>query len=299
MGGLAAVRDAMQRLLELGGSRARSVHTPLSAPLHHLEDGTGRPVVLLHGGAGGGANWFRLLAPLAADFRVLAPDLPGFGLSAPVAPAAPLGAAAADVLHDWLRAQRVEGALLVGTSFGGLAALRLAQRAPQLVERLLLLDTAGLGARIHPLVRIAAVPGLTRLGVRPSRRGTALMLRRLLTTDRSDLDRDAEAALVAYLHASASVAGTSYLAATLRMFVGPGGQREVLDPQELRALPQAVSVVWGERDRFLPVADARAAARHFRDARLVIVPRAGHSPNWESPAAVLAAVRELAARPLA
>jgi pimeloyl-ACP methyl ester carboxylesterase len=287
----------MLRLLELGGSRARSVHRHAGASLHHLEEGAGRPVVLLHGGTGGGANWFRLLAALAVDYRVLAPDLPGFGLSEPVQPARPLGTLAARLLHRWLVECRVERAVLVGTSFGGLVALRLAQLAPDRIERLLLLDTAGLGAGIHPLVRLAALPGLTRLGVHPSRRGTALLFRTLLTHDRSGLGRHAQDALLAYLYASARAAGTPYLARTLRLFAGPRGQREVLTPLELRALPQPVSLVWGEHDRFLPQHHAHRAARQCRDARLVIVPGAGHSPNWEAPTAVADAIRELASRP--
>jgi pimeloyl-ACP methyl ester carboxylesterase len=286
---------AMKRLLAVGGSRASSVG-PGSAGVHHLEEGTGRPVVLLHGGTGGGANWFRLLRPLSDGFRVLAPDLPGFGLSPSIRPSRPLGVAAAEVLHLWLREHDVRAAVVVGTSFGGLAALRLAQRSPSRVSGLLLLDSAGLDTGVHPLIRLAALPGLTRMATRPSRRGTDLLFRTLLTSNRSELAGEARLALVEWLYASATATGTRYLAETLRAFVSVRGQREVVGPAELAALPQPVSLVWGERDPFLPAAHAHAAARHCRDARTVIVPGVGHSPNWESPAAVLDAIRELAAR---
>lgn len=286
----------MWRLLEAGGARPRSV-CGATTPIHHLEDGAGSPVVLLHGGTGGGANWFRLLAPLAASFRVLAPDMPGFGLSPHGTPVAPLGRSAAVLLDEWMGEQRVEGALVVGTSFGGLAALRLAQYAPSRVARLLLLDAAGLGREIHPLVRLATAPGLPATGMRPTRFGTWLMFNRLLTTDRSELDDEQQAALLDYLHASARSAGTRYLAATLRHFASPSGQREVLTAAELRALPQPVAVVWGERDRFLPVAHAHAARRSCARATTLILPGVGHSPNWEAASAVVAAIHELAARP--
>jgi pimeloyl-ACP methyl ester carboxylesterase len=290
-----AVADAMGRLLAVGDSRARSIG-PGAARLHHLEEGTGRPVVLLHGGSGGGANWFRLLRPLSARFRVLAPDLPGFGLSPPVPIGTPLGSAAADVLQLWLREHDIRDALVVGTSFGGLVALRLAQRAAGRVSALLLLDSAGLGTGMHPLVRLAALPGLTRLSVRPTRRGTDLLFRTLLTSNRSELSADARHALVSWLYESAAAAGTSYLAATLRAFTAVRGQREVVAPAELTALRQPVSLVWGELDRFLPVAHAVRAARHCRDAQVVIVSGAGHSPNWEKPSAVIAAIHDLADR---
>jgi pimeloyl-ACP methyl ester carboxylesterase len=291
----AAVQSAMNRLLEAGGSSAVSVG-PGGAGLHHLEEGSGQPVVLLHGGSGGGANWFRLLAPLSRTFRVLAPDLPGFGLSPHIEPVRPLGSAAAGVLHLWLEEHDIAGAILAGTSFGGLAALRLALRSPGRVAGLLLLDAAGLGREIHPAVRIAALPGLTRLGVAPTRRGTRALFRLLLTSDRSAFPPGQQEALIRYLHESARAAGTPYLAATLRAFATPRGQREVATPAELAALQCPVSFVWGALDRFLPVAHARAAARHCAEASTVIVPGAGHSPNWERPHAVIDAIHDLAAR---
>ncbi|CAN5861320.1 hypothetical protein BH23GEM9_BH23GEM9_09740 [soil metagenome] len=294
-----AVERAMVRLLRSAGSAARSVTTTArGSAFHHLEEGTsGRVVVLLHGGSGGGANWFRLLPRLAAEYRVLAPDLPGFGLSAPRELRSPLGRHAAELLAGWLEERGVDDALVVGTSFGGLAALRLAQIAPARISRVLLLDSAGLGRGIHPLVRVATLPGLTRLAVRPTRRGTAAVFRILLTTDRTELSAEQTAALLDYLYASAHAAGTRYVARTLRLFAGPTGQREVLTDAELRTLHQPLSFIWGERDSFLPLADARRAAGQCPDARFASIPDAGHSPNWERADAVLDAIDELARRP--
>jgi pimeloyl-ACP methyl ester carboxylesterase len=293
----AAVIPAMRRLLEAGGSSAASVTTEVAgAPFHHLEEGTGPPVVLLHGGSGGGANWFRLLPALARQHRVLAPDLPGFGLSAAVEPQPPLGTVAAALLESWLEAQGVRTALVVGTSFGGLVAVRLAQRAPQRVGRLLLLDSAGLGRGIHPLARLAMLPGLAALALHPTRRGTRSVLVTLLTANRSGLSAEQVDALTDYLYLSARAAGTRYLARTMRHFGSAGGQREVVTAAELQRLRLPASVVWGARDRFLPLSHARAAARHLPDARLVIIEDAGHSPNWETPEAVLDAIAELQRR---
>jgi pimeloyl-ACP methyl ester carboxylesterase len=293
----AVVEAAMQRLLDAGGSRARSVTTQVGgARFHHLEEGEGPPVVLLHGGSGGGANWFRLLPRLAARHRVLAPDLPGFGLSAAASPSRPLGSVAAALLAEWLAQQQVRDALVVGTSFGGLVAMRLAQQVPARVGRLLLLSTAGLGRGIHPLARLATLPGIATLSMRPTRRGTRSVFRALLTTNRANLSREQQDALVNYLYVSARTAGTRYLVETMRLFGSIRGQREVVAPAELATLQQPASVVWGALDRFLPIAHAHDAARHLPNARLVIVDDAGHSPNWETPDAVLEAIAELETR---
>ncbi|HEX6134159.1 MAG TPA: alpha/beta fold hydrolase [Longimicrobiales bacterium] len=290
------VRAAMQRLLELVDAPVRSVWSGREGQrIHHLEAGGGAVVILLHGGTGGGANWFRLIGPLARSFRVLAPDLPGFGLSDPLSPSAPLGRVAADLLVEWLEVQEVSQALVVGTSFGGLAALRLTQRAPG-VSGLLLLDSAGLGRAIHASVRFITALPLPSAVMRPSRRVTALTVRWLLTTDLSELPSDHRERLIDYLYASARATGAAYVLRTLRLFAGVRGQREVVTGEELASLGRPVSIVWGERDRLIPVSQARAAAARIPRAVLHVVPRVGHSPNWERPAAVLEAVLQLARR---
>lgn len=290
------VRVAMERLLAAAGTAVRSEWTTVAgARLHHLEAGSGPAIVLLHGGSGGGANWFRMIGPLAGGFRVLAPDLPGFGLSDHGRVENPLGHKAADGLLDWLARQDVDDVLIAGTSFGGLVAMRLAQRSER-VSRLLLLDAAGLGSGIHPSVRITAGSPFTRLLIRPSRRGTAVLFRRLLTSNVSGIPVDQQELLIDYLYASARAAGADYSTSTLRLFAGVGGQREVLGCDELRGLAQPVSIVWGGRDRLLPVADAYAAAGCLPDAALRVLPDVGHSPNWERPEAVTEALIELSSR---
>lgn len=287
----------MQRLLaaDVANDAVRSRWTQLEhGRMHHLEAGAGEPVVLLHGGTGGGANWFRQIGRLSTRFRVLAPDMPGYGMSDRAVPELPLGRAAASVFETWLAANDVSRALVVGTSFGGLAALRLAVHSPDRVARLLLLDAAGLGRGIHPAVRLAATAPLAAVALRPTLSGTRLQLRIMLTSDRSRLSREAEAALAAYIYETGVAAGIPYLSLTLRMFVGPGGQREVLGDDELRSIRQPVSVVWGQRDRLIPVAHAHRAAGILPNARLTVIPRAGHSPNWEAPDAVLDAIHRLA-----
>ncbi|MGH7443673.1 MAG: alpha/beta fold hydrolase, partial [Longimicrobiales bacterium] len=140
----AALERAQARLLALSGAEVTRVRTNLGdGAIHHLEVGRGRPLVLLHGAGGGGANWYRLLKALGEERRVLAPDLPGFGFSDPMPVHAPLGEHAARRVEAWLNANGLAACDAAGTSFGGLIAIRLAQRG--CVERLVLLDAAGLG----------------------------------------------------------------------------------------------------------------------------------------------------------
>jgi pimeloyl-ACP methyl ester carboxylesterase len=295
------VERAMRALLATapGAAAARSAYAEIGgSAIHYLEAGHGEAVVLLHGGGGGGANWFRLIGPLAAAHRVFAPDLPGFGLSPPRVAQAPLGTEGAAVIADWLDALEVRHATVIATSFGGLIALRLAQRRPDLVARLGLISSVGLGREATWLLRIVAMPLIGPAALRPSRRGIALTYRLLLTSNRERVPPAQERALLEYLWCSAANNDARAFARAVHLFAGVRGQREVLSREELSALALPTAIIWGARDRFLPVHHAVAAARALPHATCTIIERSGHSPNWEAPDAVLASLSTLLATPV-
>ncbi|HEX7118587.1 MAG TPA: alpha/beta fold hydrolase [Longimicrobiales bacterium] len=276
----------MRALLAAAGVSAESRWSDADGRrIHYLEAGRGPAVVLLHGAGGGAANWFGVLGRLAERFRVLAPDLPGFGLSPPLEPRAALGRQIAAVVEGWLRGHGVERCGVAGTSFGGLVAFRLAQRWPDGVRRLALIDAAGLGPELPALVRLAGVRFLGPFLLRPSRRGTVWLLRRLLTAGRP-LDPAVEPALIEYLLRSAEAGDVAVLARAFRLFSGPRGQREILGDDELRAVRTPTLVIWGRRDAFFPPVHAERAAARLPGAHLKWIEGAGHSPNWEAPGAV-------------
>ena len=285
----ASVRAVMETLLALGGASVESSFTDLPAgAIHHLEAGAGPTLVLVHGASGGGANWYRLIGRLARTFRVLAPDLPGFGLSPGRLARPPLGRETALHLAEWLDTLGTEPAFVAGTSFGGLAAFRLAQLRPEHVRGLVLLDSVGLGRRIAWGVRLAALAPLAPIVRRPSREATAFLLDRLLTAGPRSLPPEHRRALIEFLYAVERASAADLLSRTLPLFASARGQREVLDPAELAGVTVRTLIVWGERDRLLPPAHGRRAAAAMPNARFEMIAGAGHSPNWESPDRLLA-----------
>ncbi len=120
---------------------------------NYLEQGSGKPVILLHGSGPGVtayANWRLTIPVLARSFRVLAPDIAGFGYTE-------RKPGARYELDDWVAhvlgfmdAAGVERASFVGNSFGGALTLALAARFPQRVERMVLMGAAGTEFELTP-----------------------------------------------------------------------------------------------------------------------------------------------------
>lgn len=110
--------------------------------LSFREEGAGVPVVLLHGTCNSGAQWCDLSRHLASRYRVLAPDLAGYGASQAVLPRHD-GALAghADMVRALITACG-EPAHVVGHSFGGAVALKVALDMPDAVRSLTLIEPA-------------------------------------------------------------------------------------------------------------------------------------------------------------
>lgn len=114
--------------------------------IRYHEAGSGHPLILIHGsapGTSGQKNFYPNIAPLAARFRVLAPDLPGWGDSDPAAPAV---ADHVGALVQFMDALDIEHAALLGSSMGGMVALRVAAKRPERVSHLIVCGAAGSSA---------------------------------------------------------------------------------------------------------------------------------------------------------
>ena len=119
--------------------------------------GDGPVLLLLHGIAGSSRTWREVMPALAGDYRMIAPDLLGHGESAKPLGDYSLGAYASG-LRDLLGVLGVERATVVGHSLGGGVAMQLAYQHPEVCERLVLVDSGGLGREVSPILRAVTLP---------------------------------------------------------------------------------------------------------------------------------------------
>lgn len=253
-------------------------------PTRYLTAGEGPPLVLLHGVGDNALDWRWVMPALARAHRVYAPDLPGSGGSARSVDADYSPAFFERFVAAFLDALGVERAAVVGNSLGGLAALRLALAEPERVAALGLLAGAGLGRRVSPALRSLALPGYGRLAVAWGKRPPGAAQRAL---GRAGLlfgsPRGIPAKWLEEQYRLARLSGflESQLA-TVRAQVGLRGQREIVLAR-LPSLRVPTLVVWGERDRVLPPAQAREAISRIPDGSLELIPACGHLPQVERP----------------
>ncbi|ESR25353.1 alpha/beta fold hydrolase [Lutibaculum baratangense] len=118
----------------------------------------GQRIVFIHGSPGVAEEWGRFLVSVPRDRYHLAVDRPGFGQSLPEEPVVELGRQAR-AIAPLLRADDAPKAVLVGYSYGGPVALRLAADYPDRIGGVLLIGSAGdpTEEEVHPLQELAAI----------------------------------------------------------------------------------------------------------------------------------------------
>ncbi len=251
--------------------------------ISYRRSGQGPAILFIHGIAGSSRTWRFVLPELANEYSVIAPDLLGHGNSAKPPGDYSLGAYASSI-RDFLAAIDVSRATIVGQSFGGGVALQLAYQYPELCERLVLVDSGGLGKEVSWLLRIFTLPAAEYLmpalfpGFLRSK-GDAL--------NKFFYDKGLRSPKYSEIWAAyASLTDSENRAAFVRILkavIEPGGQSvSAMDKLYLAAhLPTLI--VWGDKDEIIPVSHAYRAHEAITGSRLEIIQGAGHFPHVENP----------------
>src|SRR3954467_52294 len=251
----------------------------------YREAGDDGPVLLLiHGITGCAKQWDDSIPLLAERYKVIAPDLLGHGESAKPRGDYSLGAYAAGV-RDLLVALGHRRATVVGHSLGGGIAMQFAYEYPPFAERLVLVNSGGLGREVHPLLRAASLPGSEIvLPLLASSRvlglGAAIgsVVRKLGLRAGPDL-----AEMAAGYASLGDAEARQAFVHTIRAVIDPGGQRvSATDRLYLTSLLPSL-LIWGGRDPLIPIAHAEPAHEAMPGNRLEIFQGAGHFPQLSEP----------------
>lgn len=253
-------------------------------PIFLAETGSGPAVVMLHGGgpgASGVSNYSRNIDALAQRFRVIVPDMPGYGRSVKgVDPHDPFGYLA-DMIRGLLDELGIDVAHVVGNSYGGAAALRLALDTPHRVGKLVLMGPGGIGT-----TRAVPTAGLNGLlsyygGDGPSRAKLETFIRKYLVYDGDSVPDE-----LIDLRYQASIDAEVVANPPLRRPSGPMALRtlwrmDLTRDRRLKHLATPTLVLWGRDDKVNRPAGGPMLLNAMPNAELVMTSRTGHWMQWE------------------
>jgi len=246
--------------------------------------GRGPVLLLIHGMAGSATTWKYVMPALSKNFTVLAPDLLGHGASDKDEGDYSLGAMAS-ALRDLLVALGYKRATVVGQSYGGGIAMQFAYQYPERCERLVLVDSGGLGSEVNPLLRMLTLPGSEAVLLV----ACAPPVRHVVeTVGRTALRKKIQnAPVIPELWRSYSSLGNvearrAFLR-TLRAVIDPRGQAVSAKDKLHLASEIPTLIIWGAEDRIIPVEHAYAAHAAIPGSWLEIIEGVGHYSHCEAP----------------
>ena len=248
------------------------------------EVGTAPVLLLLHGLACDHTTWTPVLRDLAKHYTVIAPDLLGHGASAKPRADYSVGGYA-NGMRDLLTVLNIDKVTVVGHSLGGGVAMQFAYQFPERTERLILVASGGLGPEVSPAIRSVSTPGfhqvmglLTLPGIRHIGKAGLLALSRTGLKATRDLDEVAE------IYDSFKDPNARHaIRHVVRAVVDWRGQIVTMADRAYLTEAMPMCVVWGRDDMVIPVRHASNAARLAPNARVEVIPNAGHFPHKDHP----------------
>jgi pimeloyl-ACP methyl ester carboxylesterase len=246
--------------------------------------GEGPVLLLVHGMAGSSVTWRHVMPELAKRFTVLAPDLLGQGESDKPRGDYSLGAHA-NTLRDLLDELEYERATVVGQSLGGGVAMQFAYQFPERCERLVLVDSGGLGREVTFFLRMLTVPGFEAifpLFCTPRLRAAGDRIATWLGRAGMRSSPAGEEIWRSYGSLADAESRRAFFR-SLRDVVDSSGQAVSALGRLYRAAHLPTLIVWGAQDPFIPVSHGAAAHEAIPGSRLEIFDGVGHYPHCEAP----------------
>ncbi len=259
---------------------------------HYTEyPGSGQDIFLLHGFASSTYTWMKVAPMLQANgYHVWALDMKGFGWSDKPEDADYSPEQLLKEVNAWMDKMGLRKVVFVGNSLGGGIAWEMALMHPDKVKQLVLIDAAGFMDQMPGLVRLAGLPGASRVaGIFFGRWAVQDALKQvyfdptLIRTEQIDAyynrlrTENALGALTALARSVSTLPSAKYASRI------PEIQVDTL-------------IIWGRDDAWIPQEDGFKFKEALPNARLEVIPFCGHIPQEENPEETARLIMEFAAK---
>jgi pimeloyl-ACP methyl ester carboxylesterase len=270
---------------------------PPDAPvkLYYEEQGSGPPLLLIHGFGASTFTWRHVAPELARNHRVVAVDLKGFGQSDKPFDGRYSIYDQAELLAQLIEDKDLRDLTVVGHSFGGGVALLLALEAKERLQgritRLALLDSIAYPQNIPVFFRMLDMPVVSQLGIRmvPPSVQTRLALQIAYFDDSKITPEEIEA----YAAPLKTAAGKHAIIHSARQIM-PEDIETLSERYKTIDLPTLI--LWCDHDRIVPLEVGIRLRRTLPNSSLKLVEECGHMPQEEQPERTLALLQDFLAQ---
>ncbi len=255
--------------------------------------GRGKPILLLHGLGASSYTWNAIIPPLAKTNRVIALDMKGFGKSDKPIDDAYTIADQAKLVADYIARNDLRGLTLVGHSYGGAVAMRVALddfvAREKRIGKLVLIDSLAYKQPVPFFFRLLRTPVIGELGLNliPA---DVQIARALSVAYYHDWKVNPET-VATYASPLESEGGKHALLRTVDGLMNENADAFV---SRYRTLKTPTLLIWCAHDRIVPIAFGKRLYKDLPNAKIDVIEECGHIPQEEEPAETLSAIQTFA-----
>lgn len=245
--------------------------------IRYATAGSGKPLILLHGGNIGWAQWYPNIAAFAKYFHVYAFDLPGGGRSSRI------DFQSMDLTHDLVDV--IDGAIqklnltkphIIGSSIGGWIAMKLALKRGNGIGKLILADAIGFTTKLSPMERMVGIPAFARFMastmLKPVRSNKNLEM--FMRSVFFDVNFPFPQEFIEYYYETMKTSHNLLFISRLSGITGVPKELSVV--RELPNLTNETLIIWGKNDKLMKIEDVKSAFQYIPNGHVHIIKGAGH-----------------------
>ncbi len=255
--------------------------------VHYLELGSGKPLILIHGGLSHSTEWFSILKQLSNHFHLFVVDRPGHGLTDPINYSnVDYQQSAIDFIHSFMNSVRLQKASILGNSMGGYFAVCFGIAYPERVDKLFLIGApAGMNRWIPPMLRLMGTKGVNKLLAKtiakPSISNLKMIHKKILVASTDQLPQVYFEH--GYYHMLLPEIAKSQRTMLENVLNLKGWKAKYYLTNRLNQLEPPVHFIWGDQDAFEKSNTGLKKAEGIKKHTFDVVKNAGHCPWLDQP----------------
>ncbi|QNM85627.1 alpha/beta hydrolase [Polaribacter pectinis] len=247
--------------------------------VHYRDEGTGFPIVLVHGTGSSLHTWNSWTKELTKNYRVIRMDLPAFGITGPNKNADYSIKSYTKFLSDFLKKMNLSIFYLAGNSLGGNIAWNYTAENPDKVEKLILVDASGLPTnKPQPWIfKMAKTPIINSMFLYFTPK---FVIKQNMEQVYADDSKITDSLITRYHKMALRVGNREAFIDRAKIDFKP---TEKANTDKLKSIQTQTLLIWGAQDTWIPLDNGKRMDRILPNSKLVVLENSGHVPMEENP----------------